>query len=234
MFEATSMHIAIVEDDADQSEVLSFWLSEAGHEASGFATGAALLDSLDKHYFDLYVVDWILPDMHGDEVIRQIRARIGWDTPVLMATVRKSEEEIVASLGAGADDYLSKPVKQREFIARIEALLRRHKPRVQAVLQIDTYEFDTEQQRVRINGTTIGFTQKEFDLAWYLFSNPGKLFSRFHLLDKIWGVSAHVDSRTVDTHVSRLRRKLALNGTNGWKLESVYGYGYRMERVTAA
>jgi len=225
------MLVALVEDDPDQSEVLGFWLSEAGHETVEFPTGAALIDALGKRYFDLYVVDWILPDMHGDEIIREIRTRIGWDTPVLVATVRNREEEIVAGLGAGADDYLSKPVKQLEFIARIEALARRLKPRMQAVLQIGRYEFDTEQQRVRIDGSPVEFTQKEFDLAWYLFSNPGKLFSRNHLLDKIWGVSADVDTRTVDTHVSRLRRKLALNQANGWKLESIYGYGYRMESL---
>jgi len=225
------MLIAIVEDDPDQSEALGFWLGEAGHETAEFPTGAAFIDTLGKRYFDLFVVDWILPDMQGDEIIRQIRERIGWDTPVLVATVRNREEDIVAGLGAGADDYLSKPVKQREFIARIETLARRLKPRRQPVLQIGVYELDSEQQRVRIDGNAVEFTQKEFDLAWYLFSNPGKLFSRNHLLDKIWGVSADVDTRTVDTHVSRLRRKLALNEANGWKLESIYGYGYRMENL---
>jgi DNA-binding response OmpR family regulator len=228
------MLIAIVEDDPDQSEALSFWLEEAGHETAEFPTGATFLDTLGKRYFDLFVVDWILPDMQGDEIIRQIRERIGWDTPVLVATVRNREEDIVAGLGAGADDYLSKPVKQREFIARIETLARRLKPRRQPVLQIGVYELDSEQQRVRVDGNAVEFTQKEFDLAWYLFSNPGKLFSRNHLLDKIWGVSADVDTRTVDTHVSRLRRKLALSEANGWKLESIYGYGYRMENLGQA
>jgi two-component system response regulator RegX3 len=225
------MLIAIVEDDPDQSAALAFWLAEEGHETAEFSTGEALIDALGKRYFDLYVVDWILPDMHGDEVIRQIRLRIGWDTPILVATSRNREEEIVAGLGAGADDYLSKPVRQLEFIARVGALGRRLKPRIQAVLQIGRYEFDTEQQRVRIDGSPVEFTQKEFDLAWYLFSNPGKLFSRNHLLDKIWGVTADVDTRTVDTHVSRLRRKLMLNEANGWKLESIYGYGYRMDAL---
>jgi DNA-binding response OmpR family regulator len=228
------MLIAIVEDDPDQSEALGFWLGEAGHETAEFPTGSAFLDTLGKRYFDLFVVDWILPDMQGDEIIRQIRERIGWDTPVLVATVRNREEDIVAGLGAGADDYLSKPVKQREFVARIETLGRRLKPRRQPVLKIGAYELDSEQQRVRVDGSAVELTQKEFDLAWYLFSNPGKLFSRNHLLDKIWGVSADVDTRTVDTHVSRLRRKLALTEANGWKLESVYGYGYRMENLGQA
>lgn len=227
----TRMWIAIVEDDPDQSDLLGYWLTAAGHEIAVFSTGSALLDSLGKRYFDLYVIDWILPDMQGDEIIQRIRTLIGWDTPILVATVRDREEDIVMGLGAGADDYLPKPIRQFEFIARIETLARRLKPRKQPVLHIGDYELDSEQQRVRLAGQPVELTQKEFDLAWYLFTHPGKLFSRNHLLDKIWGVSADIDTRTVDTHVSRLRRKLALVDTNGWKLESVYGYGYRMEPV---
>ena len=155
------MMIAIVEDDPDQSEALSFWLEEAGHETAEFPTGAAFLDTLGKRYFDLFVIDWILPDMQGDEIIRQIRERIGWDTPVLVTTVRNREEDIVAGLGAGADDYLSKPVKQREFIARIETLARRLKPRRQPVLQIGVYELEGEQQRIHIDGSAVEPPQKE-------------------------------------------------------------------------
>lgn len=226
------MRIALVEDDIDQSEVLSFWLNEAEHDTSEFFNGASLLDAMGKQYFDLYIVDWILPDMNGGEVIRQIRAQVGWNTPVLVTTVLNKEQDIVEGLSSGADDYLCKPVKQGEFIARIEALTRRLRARAQPVLRVGSYKLDSEQQRVRVHGTKIELTQKEFDLAWYLISNPGTLFSRNQLLDKIWGVSADVDTRTVDTHVSRLRRKLSLNESNGWKLESIYGYGYRLEALS--
>ena len=223
------MQIAIAEDDIDQSEVLALWLEDAGHQAEGFADGEATLAALARQHFDLIVVDWMLPDMQGDALIARIRERLGWDTPVLVATVRGREEDIVAGLSAGADDYLVKPVKHLEFIARVEALARRLKPRQQPVLQVGVYAFDAEQQRARVDGKEVALTQKELDLAWYLFSNPGKLFSRNHLLDKIWGVDADIDTRTVDTHVSRLRRKLRLSPERGWKLESIYGYGYRME-----
>lgn len=225
------MLIAITEDDVDQSDVLSLWLQQAGYGCECFADGRATLAALAQRHFDLFVVDWMLPDMQGDGLISQIRERLGWDTPVLVATVRGREEDIVAGLTAGADDYLVKPVKHLEFIARIEALVRRLKPRQQPVLQAGVYELDSEHQRARVHGRSVDLTQKELDLAWYLFANPGKLFSRNHLLDKIWGVNADIDTRTVDTHVSRLRRKLRVSADNGWKLESIYGYGYRMERL---
>ncbi|TVQ37805.1 MAG: DNA-binding response regulator [Wenzhouxiangella sp.] len=225
------MLIAIVEDDIDQGEALAFWLAQGGHQSEVFDDGDSALAALAQRHFDLIVVDWMLPDMQGDALIAKIRERLGWDTPVLVATVRGREEDIVAGLTAGADDYLVKPVKQMEFIARIEALARRLRPRQQPVLQAGIYELDAEQQRARVNGASVDLTQKELDLAWYLFSNPGKLFSRNHLLDKIWGVDADIDTRTVDTHASRLRRKLRLGDANGWKLESIYGYGYRMERL---
>lgn len=225
------MLIAIAEDDIDQSDVLALWLEQAGHQAESFADGETTLAGLARQHFDLIIVDWMLPDMQGDALIGRIRERLGWDTPVLVATVRGREEDIVAGLGAGADDYLVKPLKHLEFIARIEALARRLKPRRQPVLHAGIYELDAEQQRARVNGREVDLTQKELDLAWYFFSNPGKLFSRNHLLDKIWGVEADIDTRTVDTHVSRLRRKLRLSTDHGWKLESIYGYGYRMERL---
>ncbi|MGY6586770.1 MAG: response regulator transcription factor [Wenzhouxiangella sp.] len=225
------MQIAIVEDDTDQSDVLACWLSAAGHQPHCFADGASILAALGSGHYDLFVVDWLLPDMQGDELIAMIRERLGWDTPILVATIRDRETDIVAGLQAGADDYLAKPVKHLEFIARVEALGRRLKPRRQPVLKAGIYELDAEQQQARVGGSLVTLTQKELDLAWYLFNNPGKLFSRNHLLDRIWGVDADIDTRTVDTHASRLRRKLALKEDNGFKLESIYGYGYRLQVV---
>lgn len=222
------MYLALIEDDPDQSDVLNLWLSSAGYSVTVFPDGATVLAELRKQHFDMFVVDWILPDMNGGQIIQQIREQLGWETPILVASARDSEADVVMGLSAGADDYVTKPIRQFELIARIGTLARRIKARKQPVLRVGDIELDSEQQVARMGGAPLTLTQKEFDLAWYLFSNPGRLFSRHHLLDKIWGMSADVDTRTVDTHVSRLRRKFNLAAGTSWNLESVYGYGYRM------
>lgn len=223
------MQIALVEDDPDQADVLELWLEDAAHSVACFADGASLVQSLQDRSYDLFIVDWVLPDQTGDVLLPVIRARIGWDVPVLVVTVRDREEDVVAGLRAGADDFLSKPLKRMELLARLEVLGRRIGGQRQVPTRVGPFEFDIESQQCRINGKPVELTQKEFDLAWYFLSNPGKLFSRHHLLDRIWGISADVDTRTVDTHVSRLRRKLFPSDGVGWRLVSVYGFGYRIE-----
>ena len=225
------MLIAILEDDSTQAEFLSFWLKNSRYDVELFATGVDLLAQLGRQPFDLFVVDWILPDTSGDQVITDIRERLGWDIPILVATSRDGEDEIVEGLSVGADDYLCKPIKPREFIARVETLLRRFKPGDSpSSIEYAIYELNHQYQQVRREGQLIDLTQKEFDLAWYLFSNPGRLFSRTHLLHKIWGRDAtDMDTRTLDTHVSRLRRKLLLESGACCEIRSVYGYGYRLQ-----
>lgn len=223
------MQIALVEDDPDQADVLELWLEDAAHNVQCFVDGASLIQSFEERSYDLLIVDWVLPDQTGDVLLPAIRARIGWNVPVLVVTVRDREEDVVAGLRAGADDFLSKPLKRMELLARLEALGRRIGGQRQTPTRVGPFEFDIESQQCRVDGKPVELTQKEFDLAWYFLSNPGKLFSRHHLLDRIWGISADVDTRTVDTHVSRLRRKLFPSDGPGWRLVSVYGFGYRIE-----
>ncbi len=164
-------------------------------------------------------------------MLKWARQNLGWETPILVLTARDDEETVVQALGAGADDYVVKPAKPMELMARVAALGRRLRPGGVQMLRLGAFEIDIQSQRLMLDGAAVPMTQKEFDLAVYLFQNPGKLLSRDHLLNKIWGISADVDTRTVDTHISRLRKKLGLDGGKGWKLVPVYGVGYRFERV---
>ena len=122
-----------------------------------------------------------------------------------------------------------KPAKYLELLARVESLGRRIK--APAVLQLGVYELNQDLRQIRVRGKKIELTQKEFELACYMLQNPGKLISRVQLLDKLWGLNTNVDTRTVDTHVSRIRRKLGIAPENGWQIIPVYGYGYRIERL---
>ena len=227
------MHIGIAEDDPDQAALVSLWLEGAGHSARAFGTAASYVEALKKERFDLLLIDWMLPDGTGADLLQWARGNLGWDFPVLVLTSRDDEETVVAALQAGADDYVVKPPKPAELLARVVALGRRVRSGGLPVLRLGAFEIDIQRQRLAMDGEPVVLTQKEFDLSAYLFQNPGKLLSRDHLLNKIWGINADVDTRTVDTHISRLRKKLGLDGSKGWKLVPVYGVGYRFERTDA-
>ena len=225
------MHIAILEDDPVQRELLMLLVQQGHHTCKGFETAAMFQAGVQAETFDVALIDWMLPDGNGGEVLQWVRKTIGWQLPCIVITAREEEPVTVAALEAGADDYVVKPAKPLELPARIAAASRRARPGQLPVLRAGEYEIDIARQRLAMAGQSMDLTQKEFDLAVCLFQNMGKLLSRDFLLDKVWGVSAEVDARTVDTHVSRLRRKLKLDGTHGWKMVSVYGFGYRFERV---
>lgn len=172
----------------------------------------------------------MLPDGTGADILAWIRSHLGWELPVVVVTAREDEETVCLALRAGADDYVVKPPKPQELLARLSAVARRSKQGSLPILRVGDYEVDIQSHVLSINGIPVTLTQKEFDLSVYLFQNPGKLLSRDHLLNKIWGLNTDVDTRTVDTHVSRLRKKLMLDGSKGWKLTPIYGYGYRFDR----
>jgi DNA-binding response OmpR family regulator len=228
------MHIGIAEDDPDQSALLALWLESAGHTVQVHDSVASTVEALKKDRFELLVFDWMLPDGTGAELLAWTRDHLGWEIPVLVLTSRDDEGTVVAALQAGADDYVVKPPKPLELVARVSALGRRVRSGALPVLRLGAFQIDIQRQRLTLDGEAVVLTQKEFDLAAYLFQSPGKLLSRDHLLNKIWGINADVDTRTVDTHVSRLRKKLGLDGSKGWKLVPVYGVGYRFERIDGA
>ena len=226
------MHIGIAEDDPDQQALMRLLMQSAGHSVAIFGSVAESIKALKKERFEMLVVDWMLPDGTGVELLHWARGNLGWELPILVLTARDDEDTVVTALQAGADDYVVKPPKPLELAARVAALGRRVRSGgVLPLLRLGAFEIDIQRQRLLLDGEPMVLTQKEFDLSAYLFQNPGKLLSRDHLLNKIWGIHADVDTRTVDTHISRLRKKLGLNGSRGWKLVPVYGVGYRFERV---
>jgi DNA-binding response OmpR family regulator len=226
------MRIAYLEDDIDQAALIRRWLEGAGHVCHHFDRGHALQRSLARESFDLYLLDWHLPDSDGLEVLREIRARAP-RSAVIFTTARDRDADIARVLQAGADDYIAKPVRQGELLARIEAVARRTHGADAAsdVMNLPPFRIDRGARSVERDGRRVDLTDKEYALAEFLFLRAGKLVSREHLLEAVWGLKAKAQTRTVDTHMSRLRTKLGLSGEHGWRLASVHQFGYRLERA---
>ena len=228
------MRIAILEDDPDQVDILRLWLEDAEHSVVDFASGADFLKAVRRDSYDMYLLDWMLPDISGLEVLQKLRSEMQDTTPVLIATVKNEERDIVRALESGADDFLAKPVRRRELVARLDAISRRSMAGRQdhTSFEAPPYLLDLQQKLVSFGDDSVSLTNREFDLALFFFRNAGRVVSRAHILESIWGIdNADVSTRTVDTHISRLRKKMNLNEKNGWKLSSIYQHGYRLEQV---
>jgi len=230
------MRIASVEDDPDQAELIRKILDESGFECETFATGAALLRALREQSFDLLVVDWQLPDTSGFELVSWVRQTSGAMPPILFLTSRTAEEDIVAGLSVGADDYMLKPIRAGELLARARSLLRRAYPEATQdtdVIRRGNYCVDPRARTITLGGEPVTVSPREYELALFLFRNMGRLLSRDVVEQAVWGRAIGAASRTLDTHMSRLRIKLALRPENGVRLTSVYSHGYRFEETSA-
>lgn len=219
--------VLFIEDDDRIRRLVRMTLSSEGFEVSEAATGEEGLELLGRRQVDVVLVDLMLPGVDGFEVCRQIRRSS--DAPVIMVTARGDSHDVVAGLEAGADDYVTKPFVPKELSARIRALLRRSKdsgPRER--LQAGDLEIAPDEGVVRRAGVPIGVTNTEFRLLQELAAVPGRVLSREELLERVWGYGYFGDSRLVDVHMRRLRKKVELDPGHPTVILTVRGMGYRL------
>jgi two-component system phosphate regulon response regulator PhoB len=218
--------ILVVDDEPDLLELVRVNLRQAGFEVETAETGRAALERLRRSPPDLVVLDLMLPDVSGTEICRRMRADAELaELPIIMLTARADEVDRVVGLELGADDYVTKPFSPRELTLRVRAVLRRRKPAVPSdALAHGTLRLDSARHRCFVDDSEIALTAKEFDLLRTLMARPGRVLTRDQLLDEVWGEDIAVTTRTIDTHLKRLREKL---GAASELIETVRGVGYR-------
>ncbi|MCH2189964.1 MAG: response regulator transcription factor [Gammaproteobacteria bacterium] len=228
------MRVVILEDDKDQADLLVAWLEEAGHQCTVHRDGNAFIRGYNKDSYDIVLLDWMVPSLSGLEVLKHMRSHLDNVVPVVFITQKDSEEDVVQALEAGADDYMTKPVRQLETMARVNAIARRmgfSDEYTPDNFDLPPYQLDSKSRQVKLNGRIVEMTQKEYEVTLFLFKNLGRVISRGHLLEMVWGTTSNLNTRTVDTHISRLRSKLMIEHQENWRLNSVYRHGYRLEQV---
>ncbi len=228
-------HILIVDDEPAIIDMLRDRLERDGFGVHACSSGEAALDALDAGAYDLLLLDVGLPGIDGFEALRQMRAR-SHDLPVIVLTARGEEIDRVLGLEMGADDYVVKPFSPRELTARVRALLRRTaevarlRTRLteQEHVPVSSLHVDIPRRRVTFRGQLLDLRPREFDLLALLAAHPGQVFSREAVLRRVWGYDDHVDVRTVDVHIRRLRAKLAAIDPEAHVILTEWGIGYRL------
>lgn len=214
-----------VEDDASIRDIEVYALNSTGLAAEGFADGAAFWQALQKTQPELVVLDVMLPEIDGIELLRRMKADAALrDIPVIMATAKGAEYDKIQGLDLGADDYLAKPFGVMELVSRVKAVLRRCRPQPAAVLRCGGLVVDEQEHTVTADGVRVVLTYKEYQLLRLFLSHPGTAFTRDQLMEQVWGMDFYGESRTVDMHIRTLRQKL---GVYGEHIETVRSVGYR-------
>ncbi|MAW43064.1 MAG: phosphate regulon transcriptional regulatory protein PhoB [Gammaproteobacteria bacterium TMED243] len=223
--------VLIVEDEPEIREMLNFSLTRAGFTVIEAATGEMALQRLDTNLPDILIVDWMLPGMSGVELAKRIRRdELTSALPLLMLTARSEETDVLKSFESGIDDYMSKPFSPKELVARIKALLRRSGAPENDVLEASGIRIDLVSHRLTIEGKNINIGPTEYRLLELLMRNPDRVFERDQLLDRVWGRSSYIETRTVDVHVLRLRKVLKPFGLDG-TVQTVRSVGYRFTPI---
>ena len=226
--------VLVVDDEESVRDLISMYFGKEGFQVSLAKDGREALRLNGEQHPDLVILDLMLPGLDGREVCRQIRATSR--VPIIMLTARGEEIDRIVGLELGADDYVVKPFSPRELVARAKAVLRRGVtgPDEAEILTFPGLRIDRVQHRVEVDAEEVHLTPTEFRLLWCLASQPGRVFSRAELLDRIWGYDSESDARTVDVHVKRLRQKTRASQSRAFQISTVWGMGYKFEtRPTA-
>jgi len=222
--------ILIVDDDIKIREILALYFCKENFIVEEAADGVEAIRKVEQFKPSMILLDIMMPVLDGIEVCRQIRkfSRV----PIIMLTARGEDEDRIMGLELGADDYITKPFNPREVVARVNAVLRRVPDcgfTKANVLHFTDLEVNISEHTIITSGQTVPLTSKEMELLWCLASHPGRTFSREVLLEKVWGYTYCGETRTVDSHIKRLRQKLSAKETSPWDIQTVWGVGYRFE-----
>lgn len=228
----------IADDNKQITSILSNYARKEGFEPVVALDGEEALLLFDEHEPDIAMVllDVMMPKVDGFEVCRRLRGKSL--VPVIMVTARGEDFEKIMGLDIGADDYIIKPFSAGEVMARVRAILRRMQPREEKtahnIYRYSNLMIDLDKYAVTVNGSEVPLTKKEVELLWTLAKNSSKVFSRDNLLDSLWGYDYYGDSRTVDSHIKRMRAKLDKFEHSGWEIKTIWGVGYRFEEKANA
>lgn len=226
------MRIAILDNERDQARLVSHTATSLGHECHEYTDEATLLEAIRTQGFDLLIFHWRQAGVDSPALVKAIRHAAANRLPILFTTHRADAADMAVSLHAGADDFLIAPVSSAELEARIGGLLRRSNPALHELqLVFGPYQFLPALRTVKVRGRRVELRHREYDLALFLFRNIGRLLSREHLYKEIWGSGFEVLSRSLDTHLSRVRAKLDLRPSNGFMLVALRSFGYRLDVV---
>ncbi|MBM3344133.1 MAG: response regulator transcription factor [Betaproteobacteria bacterium] len=226
------MRVAVLENDTRAAQVLEAWLQAAGFQIKLFTSGPTFSHEVNRASFDVALLGTLPAGTRCAEICETLRAKMS-GVPLLRVLQKGSEQDIVAALKAGADDCMA-VAREAELLARLEALLRRTRHAAKPageLLEFGNLQVDFRNRLILRDGTRMMLTPKTYNLAVFLLSNSGQLLSRSYLLEQIWGHEKNATTRTLDTHVSRLRTLLGLTPEFGWQLQSVYQHGYRLDRL---
>jgi DNA-binding response OmpR family regulator len=227
------MRVAIADDDAEIIAFLGNIIEAQEHVFTGYSDGTALSNALLRDTFDLVILDWNMPGKTGIQILEWMQDAIDDRPPVIMMTSRTAKQDISDALNAGADDYITKPEDPNVIAARINAILRRGSgvSAMEPTVQYGDYTLNRIDQTVSHGGQDILLTAKEFELTDLMFRNRDRTLSRRYIMETVWRTNAHLATRTLDMHISRIRSKLALKPENGFRIFTVFGYGYRLETL---